>query len=392
MSDFTIRTTCRLCGSANLTEVLNLGETPLANELDGSELFPLVMNRCDDCEHHQLSIAVGESRLWGPSYPYQSGTSPVFKAHLEKLADEVGQLVKPGATVFEIGSNDGTLCRMLSASGLRAKGTDPSGPVESTDTPYLRLWREPWPRPETVNGMSCILALNVFAHVDDLNAFTSAVKQALAPGGTFIVEVGYLLDVIERGHFDTIYHEHLSYHHVRPLAAFFERHGLRIEKVQHIDSQGGSIRVYVRHADEVPWYDAKGEDVPDVRILRAMIDTRAPAMVEAFGKLTKRDERICGYGAPAKLTTFTYALGLQELPLDCIGEDNPLKVGRATPGTHVPIVSVSEMLERKPDTIIVFAWNFFDAIRDKLRALGFKGGIIDPIGSGSHDWQGTVTL
>lgn len=376
MSDYTVRSTCRLCGSTNLTEVLNLGETPLANELDGTELFPLVMNRCEACEHHQLSIAVAESRLWGPSYPYQSGTSPVFKAHLEKLADEVAQLA-PGGRVLEIASNDGTLCYMLAKRELRAVGVDPSGPrTEAHGSPCLL--RGSWPMQIMVGSANVILALNVFAHVDDLSAFTSAVKSALAPGGTFIVEVGYLPDVIERGHFDTVYHEHLSYHHVRPLAPFFERHGLRIEKVQHIDSQGGSIRVYVRHADEVPWYDAKGEDVADVRILRAMIDTRAPAMAEAFAKLRKRDERVAIFGAPAKLVTLLHAMGLQDYPFDCVAEDNPLKVGRTTPGSHLPIVSMTEMLERKPDSVFIAAWNFAPDICKRLREAGFKGGIINP--------------
>jgi hypothetical protein len=114
--------------------------------------------------------------------------------------------------------------------------------------------------------------------------------------------------------------------------------------------------------------------------LKEVIETRGPALREAFRKLELRGEKVCGYGAPAKLTTFMYALKLTDVKLDCIGEDNPRKVGRTTPGMHVPIVSVDDMLSRNPDTIVVFAWNFFEDIRDRLRARGYKGGIINPMG------------
>jgi len=380
MADYTERTTCRLCDSSNLSPVLDLGETPLANELDGTELLPLVVNRCGDCEHHQLRIAVKPERLWGLNYPYQSGTSPVFRKHLEALADEVAAM-KPGGRVLEIASNDGTLCRMLHERGLSVEGIDPSGPHEATDPSFV-LWATEWPTPiPTASEADVILALNVFAHVDDLHSFATAVKDALAPDGVFIVEVGAFADVCTRGMFDTIYHEHMSYHTVRPLPSFFRRHGLELVNVVPVDSQGGSMRLYVRHIKDLAL-----ESPPLVGLslgdssLQSRVETRGAALREAFAKLQKRGEKVAIYGCPAKLTTLLYATGLQSFPFDCVGDDNPRKVGRTTPGNHIPIVSVTKMLERRPDTIVVAAWNFFDDIRDKLRRLGFSGGIINPMG------------
>src|SRR3990167_6016428 len=281
------RTTCRLCDSPRLTEVLNLGQTPLANELDGTELFPLIVNRCDDCEHHQLSIAVSPERLWGPQYVYQSGTSPVFRAHLEKLADEVASL-KPGGRVLEIASNDGTLCRMLHERGLSVMGMDPSGPHEATD-PTLVLWASEWPAPVPSSGEAdIILAVNVFAHVDDLHSFTAAVKEALAPNGVFIVEVGYLPYVIERGLFDTVYAEHMSYFCANPLRRFFERHGMSLVRWVTHDSQGGSIRCYVRHSGGC--VNGPHEDGPtDITELRPLIDSRAAVLRQALNTIFHRD-------------------------------------------------------------------------------------------------------
>lgn len=370
-------TDCRLCGCPSLTMVLNLGETPLANELDGTELFPLVVNRCDACEHHQLSIAVNPERLWGPNYPYQSGTSPVFRAHLEKLADEVAAL-KPGGRVLEIASNDGTLCRMIGSRGLRAFGVDPSGPDESGEGYHLVKY--PWPYLWVADKADVILALNVFAHVDDLHSFTAAVKEALAPDGVFIVEVGGLGSVVARGHFDCIYHEHMSYHTLTPLTYFFRRHGLELVNARYVASQGGSVRLDVKHlrANAAPFPPVTGPSV-DATKLRPLIDSRAAALRQALNTLFHRGEMVCIYGAPAKLTTLLYATGLEKMPFNCVGDDNPRKVGRTTPGNHIPIVSVEDMLARKPDTILVASWNFFEDIRRKLRDAGFKGGIINPM-------------
>lgn len=356
---------CRLCDSANLTEALNLGETPLANELDGTELFPLVVNRCGACGHHQLSIAVAPERLWGPNYPYQSGTSPVFRKHLEQLADEVAAM-KPGGTVLEIASNDGTLVQMLLDRRIAAWGMDPSGPHEGN------LLRESWPRERTrLDGdYDVILALNVFAHVDDLHGFTAAVKEALAPDGVFIVEVGCAPVIWGRGVFDTIYHEHLSYHDCNSLHGFLKRHGLKVIRRAQNPSQGGSLRVYATHADEPEKHD---------RNLLAGMPQRIRHLNTDLQHATRNAKLICGYGAPAKLTTLAYTLDMP--PIDCIGEDNPLKVGRTTPGRHIPIVSVADMLAKEPDCIIVFAWNFFDDIRDKLRRLGYAGDIVNPMGA-----------
>lgn len=376
-SDYREVTACRLCDSPDLTAALKLPDTPLANELGGTELFPLQVNRCNTCGHHQLSIAVAAERLWGQNYPYKSGVSPVFVRHLEALADEVAAL-KPGGRVLEIASNDGTLVDALTKRGVVAMGVDPSGPNDDA----RMLWRLSWPPPKawaSNAGFDAILALNVFAHVDDLHGFTSAVKEALAPDGVFILEVGDFVKVCGFGMFDTVYHEHFSYHHVTPLLAFFERHGLQVTEIENVASQGGSIRLYVKHSGMPPL--TVFEDEPNTAKLARRIEQRGEALREASRKLFKRDETVAIYGAPAKLTTFLYGLGLERMPFACVGDDNPLKVGKRTPGGHLPIVSVDEMLAMKPDTILVAAWNFAADITRKLREAGYKGGIIDPMGT-----------
>ncbi len=376
-SDYREVTVCRLCDSPALLPVLTLPDTPLANELGGTELFPLQVNRCDSCEHHQLSIAVSPERLWGPNYPYQSGTSPVFRKHLEALADEVAAL-KPGGRVLEIASNDGTLCRMLGERRMHAYGVDPSG--EQKQDELCSLEQGSWPeaaRCYKSEAFDVIIALNVFAHVNDLHSFTAAVKEALAPDGVFIVEVGYFPYVCEDGLFDTVYHEHMSYHAARPLKRFFARHGLSLVRWVTNDSQGGSIRCYVRHSGEDPvGLNEDGES--NAWLLRERMVLTKTGLVLALGGTAGLDN-IAGYGCPAKLTTLMYATGLDRERITCIYDDNPLKVGKLTPGTLIPILPSANLFIDAPDTLILFAWNFASEIIPRLRAQGYKGRIITPL-------------
>lgn len=383
-SDWAYRDTvaCRLCDSVKLTLALDLGETPLANDLGSTKLFPLEVMRCDDCGHHQLSISVNPALLWGPNYPYQSGTSPVFRKHLEALADEVAAL-KPGGRVLEIASNDGTLCNMLYNRNMRVVGIDPSAAEDRQQMGVSIVGS--WPDQEIVQMVGkgerdVIIALNVFAHVDDLHSFTAAVKEALAPDGVFIVEVGYLGSP-HLAIWDTIYHEHLSYHDLTSLWPFFNRHGLAIHQISFNESQGDSVRMYVRHIGQT--------------------ESKAPgpgSWTEGFSQLSWRKDKIkltsaglqlalanadsvAGYGCPAKLTTLMYATGLakQRDSFTCIYDDNPLKVGKLTPGTLIPIVPSANLVVDAPDTLILFAWNFASEIIPRLRAQGYKGRIITPL-------------
>ena len=67
---------------------------------------------------------------------------------------------------------------------------------------------------------------------------------------------------------------------------------------------------------------------------------------------------IAGFGAPTKATTLMAHFGLDEKVLDFIVDDNPLKQGLYTPNTHIPVLSTEALYERKPDFVLILAWNF----------------------------------
>lgn len=404
MSDYEIRSTCRLCASPDLERLLTLPDTPLANEypkdvpnpfplvpalgraFTQQDRFPLYLVGCSACGHVQLPVVVDPELLFPPTYPYQSGTSPVFREHLVKLAATLAGMLEPGAGVYDIACNDGTFVDELRQQGLEAYGVDPAAPI---DDPALHraFFTEGWARNHRDGhdpGTDCITALNVFAHVDDLDDFTRGVRTLLEPCGLFVVECGYLSDVVKGGFFDVAYHEHLAIHHLSPLVRFFRKHGMTLVDAHRIDSQGGSFRAYIRNCSTQHAGGDDGHNLQTTRLqdlldeesrsqlwdgVRDMGNVRAGWGVRGVRDRIKAKAPLVVYGAPAKLTTLLHATDTVDC-IEWVADDNPLKVGKYVPGTRIPIRPVSELYEKRPKRVMLASWNFSGEIRQRHAELG----------------------
>ena len=395
------RDSCRLCRGADLTKVLALTPTPPANafvteaELSAPQAaFPLDVWLCNGCGHAQL-LDVVDPRILYAHYVYVSGTSPVFVRHFEQYAQYVGSQFKPaqGSLVLDIGSNDGTLLRFFKEAGHRVLGVEPAEEISEaarragipTTTGFFgedladRILKEH-------GAAEVITANNVAAHIDDLAAVMRGVAKLLAPDGVFVFEVSYLVDVLEKTLFDTIYHEHLDYHSVEPLVPFFASCGLQLIEALRVDSHGGSLRgvaqlsggprkvgssvaALIARERELKLRDAATFEAFGARIARVGTE-----LTSLLGKLKREGRRIAGFGAPAKATTLLYHLGITPELVDFIVDDSPLKQGRYTPGMHIPVVPAQALYDRKVDYAVVLAWNFAEAIMKKHSAWRSGGG------------------
>ena len=387
-----LRTVCRLCSMQLPAHgSIDLGGTPLANAYEKTvqpetELFRLYLATCHGCGHVQLPVIVDPKRLFS-DYSYVSSTAPSFVAHLHDFASDTAP-TKPGFVV-EIGSNDGTLLREFKAQGHRVLGVDPAENLArlATDaglpTRPTFFDRAAAGEIATIYGKAdLIAALNVFAHADDLHGIAAGVEHLLADDGVFVFEVGYLPDMIARGLYRVIYHEHLSYHALTPLLSFFQQHGLELFDAHRVPTQGGSIRCFVRHGNiwrghqpTVRLLELLEEEAQpgtlDVTRLRQRISDDKRRLREALSSWQEQGLEVCGYGAPAQLTTTCYALGVERTDIDFIVDDNQLKQGRFTPGLRIPILNPGALYSREPDVCIIFSANFADEI--KARHAAFAG-------------------
>lgn len=395
------RTTCRLCGGSRLSLVLELAPTPPANafvpaaEKDGTqETFPLDVFFCEDCAHVQL-LDVVDPRVLFENYVYVSGTSPVFVRHFAAYADDVIARFAPpaGGLILDIGSNDGTLLRQFKDRGFRVLGVDPAKDIarQATESGVetfagfftadlagsIRADRGP---------AAVITANNVFAHADDLAGIVRGIRGLLAEDGVFVFEVSYLVDVYEKTLFDTIYHEHVAYHSVKPLVHFLAENGLELIQALRVDSHGGSLRGVAQLAGGPRSVDAS---VADLIALEEGLGLHRAETLKGFGakidrvrdelngllkRLKAEGKSVAAFGAPAKATTLMYHFGIGPEIIDFIVDDSPLKQGLFSPGMHIPVLPSQAIYDRKPDYVVILAWNFAAPIMDKHAAYRQGGG------------------
>ena len=394
------RTTCRLCGGRELDLVLELAPTPPANAFVTADLlaekqdaYPLDLFLCSACGHLQLLEVVDPEVLFR-DYVYVSSTSPVFVDHFRGYADEVidRYTASKVGLVVEIGSNDGTFLELFKEHGFQVLGVDPARNIARTAT---ESGIETWPTfftPELAlkirqeRGCAAVIAANnVFAHADDLDGVAQGIRDLLAPDGVFVFEVSYLVDVVENTLFDTIYHEHLSYHTVGPLEDFFRRHALELFEVQRVPTHGGSLRGLVQIAGDPRPVSADVEGLVSheremglhcqqaFRSFALQIDRMKAELSSLVRGLKAQGKTIAGFGAPAKATTLLYHLGLGDV-LDFIVDDSPLKQGLFTPGHHIPVLDPEAIYDQRPDYVLILAWNFARPIMNKHREFQEQGG------------------
>lgn len=379
------RTHCRLCQSDKLDCVLNLTPTPPANAfVTSGQLgvrqveYPLDVYRCDTCGHLQLCDVIDPKELFS-HYVYVSSTSPVMVEYLRGQARQIIERVGlvPGDFVLEFGSNDGTLLRFFKEAGMRVLGVDPAAnvvPGEAdipTVTDFFGFDVAQQIRAQ-YGPAKAVCAYNVCAHIDDLQGVVEGVRALLADDGQFVFEVGYLYDVYRKTLFDTVYHEHVDFHRVEPLQRFFAVNGMTLMHAECSDIQGGALVGYVatglQSCDDsvdalIGLERTAGLDKAETFLSwNQAIKQKGEELTILLQGLRKAGRSIAAYGAPAKATTLMYHFGLDNTVLDYIVDDNPIKQGMFTPGLHVPVLAPQVLYERKPDYVLLLAWNFAESI------------------------------
>lgn len=391
---------CRACGGQRLRRFLELGPQPLANafprdpsEFAAEQRYPLDVHYCETCSLVQVLDVIDPVVLFR-DYIYVTGTSATIAEHNVRYAGAVVERVPLRAhdLVVEIASNDGSLLQCFASHGVRTLGVEPAtniavmaraAGIETVDEffePDLArvLRRQHGPA-------RAVIGNNVLAHVDDTAGFLRGFYELLADDGLAVVEVPYVGDLVDRLEYDTIYHEHLCYFSVTTLMRLCESVDLSVRAIEHVPVHGGSIRMYAgraatfgAHAADVVT-EAAGERSGLTRFgtyerLAAAVEANRTALKSLLGRLRSGGRSVAGYGAPAKGNTLLNYCGITVDDLPYTVDRNPLKVGRYTPGTHIPVLPVETLLEHQPDYVLILAWNFADEIIEQQSAYRRRGG------------------
>ena len=400
MAHLTRRNRCRLCDGGTLDLAIPMKPSPIGDAFvkDPSivqELFPLDVYICQDCGHLQ-NLDVVDSRILFGNYTYHTSHSLGLVEHFRKYAAHVIEklgISSPGF-ILEIGSNDGSLLSEFKGMGYNVLGVDASETVaahaNSRGIPTIAAFFGS----DIANSIlsdhgkaSLVCANNVYAHADNLRDITAGIRNLLTDDGVFVFEVSYLSDMVENMVFDTIYHEHVSYHTLNPLERFLNSLDLTLFDIERIPTKGGSIRGYV----QVKSTGRRNPSDTLKKLMAAEIDKgynriepyhRYADKIAAFRRgtldLLKKHtgdlKGIAGYGASTTTTTLLYNYELEPI-LERIYDDNPIKFGSYSPGSHIEVFSSEHILHHMPKAIVILAWVYAKPIIARNMPYLQSGGV-----------------
>lgn len=397
---------CSFCDSKRLGLVMDFGEVGLAGaflkpeQFATERTFPMRLRFCRDCYAVQVTDKIPADLLF-QNYFYFSSSIGTLREHFANYAAEVTrQFLDPRkATVLEFGCNDGVLLRPLADQGIRTViGVDPASNVVATiDNSRVKVINDYFTEAVArrvvaeYGHVDLIMANNVYAHIPDIQGTTRAVSEALHPDGVFAFEVHYLGKVINELQYDMIYHEHLYYYSLLSVINHLARYDMMVFDVKPISIHAGSMRFYAckkgsKHARSTsPAVKAleaeeRGRGFDRYETFLEFSNTVAAhrdRLVGLLAELRREGHRIAGYGASGRANTMIQYCGINHDHLDYMIDDAPAKAGFFTPKSHFEIFP-SSVLDRedRPDYLLVFAWSFFDEIRNKNSKYLAKGGRI----------------
>jgi len=368
---------CRSCQATTNHRILSLRSMPLVNRLldhqyDTCASHSLEVMYCDACSLGQLKEIVPPMEMFSEYSFYSSVMAPIVD-RAEKLVGSVIAEKRP-RFVIEVGSNDGYLLHFYRKTGVPVLGVDVArGPANEAALKGVPTVQELFSLQvaKTLPKADVVHANNVLAHCPDVNDVVAGFAEVLNPGGTVIVEVPYLGDLVSQATFDTVYHEHIFYFSIKSLVMLFERHGLNIRRIEPMpDVLGGSLRIFACNTShKCPWKDTGLEEISQ---LQARTDEYAKNLKDALVRLRDKGRTVWGFGAAAKATVFLNYAGIDQDLIEAVADDTPAKQYKFIPGTGIPIRSTQDWLMSQPQHTCIFTWNYAHYIAHKY-ALTYKG-------------------
>jgi hypothetical protein len=370
-----VRTTCRLCAATDLRDVFSLGDQFISDFVTRECITqglraPLDLVLCGRCSLLQLRHTAPRPVLYA-TYWYRSGVTDTMRAVLRDITTEIQSMValEAGDVVLDIGANDGTLLASYTAPGIVRVGCEPADNLvdalrQNADVVIHDFWKgDRWREAVAAHGLhhaKVITAIAILYALEDPNAFMRDVREALHEDGIFVAQLMCLGPMLENNDLGNICHEHLEYYSVQVIERLLEAHGLEMFKIEKNAVNGGSYRIFARHARGEPLVFEEAYTQADVHAFARRVDANRERCVRFIEQEVARGKRVYVYGASTKGNVILQYYGLNARLIAAAAERSPQKWGKYTIGTGIPIISEEQARSDQPDYFLVLPWPFFD--------------------------------
>ena len=384
------RTTCRLCGSSDLFDVLSLGEQYINDFVSPERIgkglkAPLELVMCRHCSLLQLRHTAPQELLYSRYYWYRSGVTHTMRRALRDITEQVEAMVplRNGDVVLDIGANDGTLLASYTVTGIHRVGCEPANNLvdllrENSDYVMHDFWD--YERYMELAGQwglgkaKVITAIGMFYDLEDPNRFIRDARQALTEDGIFVAQLMCLKSMLEKNDVGNICHEHLEYYSLETLKYLFETNGLEIFNIEENDVNGGSYRIHARHYKGTGISFDEKFTLEDILAFGNRVKDNRDRCVEFIKQEVGKGKSVYVYGASTKGNVILQYYGLDHTLIAAASERSPEKWGKYTIGTWIPIVSEEEARRAKPDYFLVLPWAFFPEFYEREKEWRLGGG------------------
>lgn len=373
---------------------------PIANgflspeEFAGEYFFNLRVGFCPECKMVQLTEQVDREKMFHDHYAFFSSTSRRMAAHFEQFAADAKKTLvgKADPFVAEIGSNDGIMLKHFAKDSIRHLGIEPSANVaeiaikQGINT-ISRFFDAELAREivKEYGSADLFLGANVMCHIPSLHSVAEGIRILLKPDGLLMFEDPYLGDIIAKTSYDQIYDEHAFYFSVLSVQHLFAEHGLEVVDVKPQNVHGGSMRYVIGHKGKHPVAAAvtmqRDKELAQrlnhpatFTAFRKNVEHSRDELMKQLRQLNKNGKRVVGYAATSKSTTVTNYCGITPNLVEFISDTTPIKQGKYSPGTHIPVRSYENFKSNYPDVALLFGWNHAEEIMANEQAFRSAGG------------------
>jgi len=383
-----------------LVKFLDLGSQPIANNFlkvekisDREIFYPLTMAIDTDTLLVTQETPVDKELMFHENYAYSSSTSKTMQDHFKSIADKITSDFKP-KKVLEIGSNDGIFIKNFLNKEIQICGVEPCGNFSKiTNDLGIKTFNNFWSLDfskkieQDIGKIDVIFSANCMCHIPDLHDAFLGIRSILSEQGVFIFEDPSLVSMLSNNSYDQIYDEHIHIFSLHALKNILQKAGLTLYHVEKLSVHGGSHRVYAcKDTADITQTDdlrlaLEEENLAGITSIQTYFDFAKRVedsknnLVYALKKFKENGKRIISYGATSKSTTVFNYCNLDSSVIDFIVDVTPAKIGKVSPGTHVPIVSRNDVVLGDNDVIFLGAWNFEKEIVEKEKQAIEQGAI-----------------